>query len=65
MLSMTGEFVVKNVVLITAGLLLATRPREREPRHARRRREEAVSVVDVADAVDVAPAIAPAAAEAV
>jgi uncharacterized membrane protein YkgB len=57
MLSMTGEFVVKNVVLITAGLLLATRPREREPRHARRRSDEAVSVVDVVDVVDVAPAI--------
>ena len=57
MLSMTGEFVVKNVVLITAGLLLATRPREREPRHARRRSDEAVSVIDVVDVVDVAPAI--------
>jgi uncharacterized membrane protein YkgB len=57
MLSMTGEFVVKNVVLITAGLLLATRPREREPRHARRRGDEVASVVDVVDVVDVAPAI--------
>jgi putative oxidoreductase len=60
MLSMTGEFVMKNVVLITAGLLLATRPREREPRHARRRADEAanvVDVVDVVDAVDVAPAV--------
>jgi len=50
---------VKNVVLITAGLLLATRPREREPRHARRRGVEAVRVVDVVDVVDVAPVIEP------
>ena len=57
MLSMTGEFVVKNVVLIMAGLLLATRPRVREPRHARRRAAQAASVVDVVDVVDVAPAI--------
>jgi len=46
MLSMTGEFVVKNVVLITAGLLLATRPREREPRHARRRGDEVALTFD-------------------
>jgi putative oxidoreductase len=32
MLSMVGEFVVKNVVLITAGILLATASRVREPR---------------------------------
>jgi putative oxidoreductase len=60
MLSMTGEFVVKNVVLITAGLVLATRPRVREPRHARRRGEEPATMVDVVDIVDVAPAIEPA-----
>jgi putative oxidoreductase len=57
MLSMTGEFVVKNIVLITAGLLLATRPRVPEPRHARRRADEAANVVDVVDVVDVAPAV--------
>jgi uncharacterized membrane protein YkgB len=58
MLSMTGEFVVKNVVLITAGLLLATRPRVPEPRHARHRAAQpATHVVDVVDVVDVAPAI--------
>jgi uncharacterized membrane protein YkgB len=55
-LSMTGEFVMKNVVLITAGLLLATRPRVREPRHARRRVEEAAGV-DVIDIIDVEPAV--------
>jgi uncharacterized membrane protein YkgB len=54
MLSMTGEFVVKNIVLITAGLVLATSPRGRAPRRARRRAVEAAEAVDV---VDVAPAI--------
>jgi uncharacterized membrane protein YphA (DoxX/SURF4 family) len=33
-LTMTGEFVMKNIVLITAGLVLATRAREHTPKHA-------------------------------
>jgi uncharacterized membrane protein YkgB len=33
MLTMTGEFVVKNVILISAGLVLIAPRRERYPRH--------------------------------
>jgi uncharacterized membrane protein YkgB len=51
-LSMTGEFVMKNVVLISAGLVLATRARERAPRR------DAVVVVEQPLAVDLDPAAA-------
>jgi uncharacterized membrane protein YkgB len=50
-LSMTGEFVMKNVVLISAGLVLATRARERAPRRA-------VVVVEKPLAADLEPASA-------
>jgi uncharacterized membrane protein YkgB len=48
-LSMTGEFVMKNVVLISAGLVLATRARARAPRRA-------VAVVERPRAVELDPA---------
>ena len=50
-LSMTGEFVMKNVVLISAGLVLATRARVRAPRRA-------VAVVEKPLAVELDPAAA-------
>lgn len=47
-LTMTGEFVMKNIVLISAGLVLATRARERAPRRA-------VAVVETPLVVDIDP----------
>jgi uncharacterized membrane protein YkgB len=49
-LTMTGEFVMKNIVLITAGLVLATRARERAPRRA------PVAVVERPLGVEIDPA---------
>jgi uncharacterized membrane protein YkgB len=48
-LTMTGEFVMKNVVLVTAGLVLATRARDRAPRRA------PVAVVETPLTVDIDP----------
>ena len=57
MLSMVGEFVVKNVVLITAGLLLATLPRRtRESRHVAKH-AQAEPVAPPMEPVVVTPAV--------